>query len=216
MALGDRLRALPTLNGALPGFDADLAAATPQLQFAHWLQVAIAAGVAEPHAMTLSTLAPDGSPDARVLILKDVDARGWHFATSMLSQKGRQLADDARAALTFYWPLLGQQIRLRGHAVYLGAAISAADFRARGSGARAIAMLDRQSSVMADPAALEAAIADGRQRLEADPEAVTPAWAVFALVPDVVEFWQGDSERRHTRLQYIATADGWIRRRLWP
>lgn len=101
---------------------------TPHESFKLWFHEAVAAGVREPHAMTVSTVDNQGYPDARVLILKNVDSRGWHFAVKRNSPKGKQLAENPRAALTFYWPQVARQVRLRGRAVELSEEESAADY----------------------------------------------------------------------------------------
>jgi pyridoxamine 5'-phosphate oxidase len=210
------LRGLRALTGPFEPFDPATAAATPQEEFLAWLGLAIASGTAEPHAMTLSTTGEDGLPDSRVLLLKDLDERGWHFATSRNSAKGRQLAADPGAALTFYWPGLGRQVRIRGEAVDLGDGAGAADFRARGLGARAIALLERQSDPLGDPAELEEALERSLADLQSAPDVVSPSWAVYAVRPLSVEFWQGDVARRHVRLVYTRDGEGWTKGALWP
>ncbi len=118
------------------GLPADLYVASlpakPTLLFERWLCEAIDEGVPEPHAMTLSTCDGGGVPDARILILKDVDEQGWWFATSRVSAKGGQLGERPAAALTFYWPLQARQVRVRGPVVTGSPERSAADFLARG------------------------------------------------------------------------------------
>ena len=127
----------------------DLPDAPSQL-FRDWLESAITAGVPEPHAMTLSTVDPDGAPDARVLILKDQIRDDWYFASSSVSAKGRQLQGEHRAALTFYWPGIGRQVRIRGQVESLSAAASGSDFLARGLGARSVAFASTESSPLED------------------------------------------------------------------
>jgi pyridoxamine 5'-phosphate oxidase len=210
------LRSLKALAGPFEPFDPAEAAATPQEEFLAWLGLAIASGAAEPHAMTVSTLGEDGLPDARLLLLKDLDHRGWHFATSRRSAKGRQLAADPRAALTFYWPGLGRQVRIRGEAVDLGKEAGAADFRARGLGARAVALLERQSDPLPDPAELGRAVERRLADLESAPDTISHSWAVYAVRPLTVEFWQADVARRHIRLLYTRDGAGWIKGALWP
>ena len=199
------LRQLPSLAGPLPDFDPATAADTPQAQFVAWLQDAIGAGILEPHAMTLGSVDADGRPDARVLILKDLDARGWHFATSRYSPKGRQLAACPNVTLTFYWPALGRQIRICGIAINQGPDAAAADFQARSPEARANAALARQSQVMAGDGNAAGEVSD-----------VSAGWAVFAVEPSLVEFWQGRTDRRHIRLRYGLVAGHWARDQLWP
>lgn len=210
------LRGLKALIGPYEPFNPDEAAETPEQQFLNWLETAVAAGVPEPHAMTLSTVDEDGSPDARVLTLKDLSAAGWCFATSRMSAKGKQLTARPQAALTFYWTSLGRQVRVRGTVVDLGPEVGAADFLARSSSARAVALLERQSRVLEADETLDSALAGAEARIDADPDAVASSWAVYLLTPATVEFWQGDCGRRHTRLQYVQGGESWIKRRLWP
>jgi pyridoxamine 5'-phosphate oxidase len=212
----EKLRALKSLAGPFPGFDPATAPADPRALFAVWLNEALAAGVREPHAMTLSTVDEAGCPDARVLILKTVDDDGWHFATGRLSRKGRHIDSSPKAALTFYWQPLGRQVRLRGPVRDMGSAARDADFRAKPPGSRAAALLARQSDVLSGNDEFERAIARQRARVAEDPGIVAPDWAVYALDPTEVEFWQGDEQRRHIRLRYRRHAAAWIRERLWP
>lgn len=212
----DQLRALKALAGPLPSFDPDMAPDAPKDLFAEWLREAIAAGVPEPHAMTVSTIDAHGAPDARMLILKNLDERGWHFAGTSNGPKGRQIALNPHVALTFYWPKLGRQVRIRGMALATDGVESRADFRARSTGARAAALLCRQSEKLGSPAELDAALGQQQKRLAEDPELVAPDWTVFVVMPHAVEFWQGDTERRHVRLCYRRDKSGWIRDRLWP
>ena len=114
MTVRDLLRGLPVFDRPLPAFDTESVPGEPSALFLSWLHEAIDAGVSEPHAMTLSTVDADGRPDARVLILKDVDADGWQFATAATSAKGAQLAASTHAALSFHWREQGRQVRVRG------------------------------------------------------------------------------------------------------
>lgn len=214
--LRDKLRALKSLAGPFLAFDPATAPDDPRDLFSTWLDAAIDAGIREPHAMTLSTVDGDGYPDARVLILKNLDEKGWHFATTRTSPKGRQIEASLRAALTFYWQPLGRQVRIRGAIANLGTAAGNADFRARPVGARVAALLARQSDVLDSDEELARALERQQRRVEQDPEQVAPDWAVYAVVPASVEFWQGDTQRRHIRLRYRRSDRGWTRERLWP
>jgi pyridoxamine 5'-phosphate oxidase len=209
------LRSLPVFAGVLTGFETDDAPARPQTLFESWLRDAVEAGVREPHAMTVSTVAPDG-PDARVVILKDVDADGWWFASSSASAKGRELADRPGAALTFYWPEIARQVRIRGRVRTGTAEQGARDFTARGSAARAVALAGHESDALDGRAECLAAIDAAQQRLAADPALVPATWTVYLVVAATVEFWQADKDRAHHRLQYRAVDGGWERTLLWP
>lgn len=210
------LRVLPTLEGPFQAFDIETCASTPKEQFLWWLGDAIAAGVLEPHAMTVSTCDEDGYPDARVLILKDLNETGWHFALDRASPKGRHLTRLARAALTFYWSKTGRQVRLRGPVAEIDRASSEDDFRHRPLGSRAAALVGRQSEILSSASDLDAALAVQYARLEREPDLILKSWTVFALSPVAVEFWQGDSQRRHSRVRYFKEGDGWRKEALWP
>lgn len=210
------LRGLPVFAGDLPVFDPAAAPPDPRSLFTEWLRTAIDRGVAEPHVMVLSTVDPDGRPSSRALILKDVDAAGWQFASSSASRKGRELAGAPHAALSFYWQPLGRQVRVRGSVRSLGPAASARDFRARSAGSRVESLAGRQSEPLADPAEHAAAVRQAAARLAADPDLVPPEWTLYAVAPDEVEFWQADRGRRHVRLRYARRDGGWHRELLWP
>ena len=111
------LRNLPTLTGVAPDLAGSTLPTDPVTLFLQWLATAVAAGVEEPHAMTLSTVDGDGAPDARVVILKDVDEGGWAFASTKSSVKGVQLRATPRASLTFWWQPLVRSVRVRGKVV---------------------------------------------------------------------------------------------------
>jgi pyridoxamine 5'-phosphate oxidase len=212
----DDLRTIKSLAGPLPDFDIAHAPEDPRELFVEWLRRAIEANVREPHAMTLSTVDDEGRPDARVLILKNVDDRGWHFATTSTGPKGRQLARAPYAALTFYWPALGRQIRIRGKVIYASTEESAEDFRERSAGARAIALTTRQSDVLTSRDCLDGAIVAQAARLDRDPGTAAPHWSLFTVIADEIEFWQGREDRRHQRLRYRRQNENWISEELWP
>ncbi|MCX4815745.1 pyridoxal 5'-phosphate synthase [Streptomyces sp. NBC_01239] len=210
------LRDVEVFAGELPVFDPLIAPDTPAELFTEWLLGALEAGVREPHAMTVSTAGADGSPTARTLILKGVGPDGWRFASDGGSVKARDLAQRPFAALTFYWSPLARQVRVRGPVVAADAEDSAADFRARSTGARAEALVGRQSQPLADLAQRDAAVKESLERLEDEPDLVAPGWTLHAVRPESVEFWQGDKERRHTRLVYVREVEGWRKQLLWP
>ncbi|HEX8510049.1 MAG TPA: pyridoxal 5'-phosphate synthase [Propionibacteriaceae bacterium] len=199
----------------LPTFDISAAPEEPVALFLDWLRHAIDAGVPEPHAVTLSTLDEHDAPDARVLILKDIDRTGWYFASSARSAKGVQLAQHPQAALSSYWPLLGRQIRVRGVVRDAGSKAADVDFLARSLDARAEALLGRQSQGRADGEDGSVQLAEARLRLEADPDLVASSWRLYVLQPHEVEFWQAAATRRHTRLRYRDDGGSWMRQELW-
>jgi pyridoxamine 5'-phosphate oxidase len=210
------LRSLPVFDVKLPQFDLDDLPADPVTLFVRWLLAAIEDGVPEPHVMALATADAQGQPSARALICKDVQPSGhWYFASSSGSRKGRELAENPQAALAFYWPGQGRQIRITGPVAPAAAERSAADFLARSPQARAEALVARQSQVLDDPIRAAAEIRVAEARLEALPDLVAPDWTLYGVAAEQVEFWQADEQRRHTRLRYQRTGDGWTRHRLW-
>ena len=129
--LRDRLRALPDFPADLPVFDSSVVPNDPVALFVEWLDEALAAGVLQPHAATLSTGGPTGHVTARTLILKDIVDGQWVFAGARSTRKGVDLAANPFAALTFYWPARGRQIRITGEVEELGSDVAAADWAAR-------------------------------------------------------------------------------------
>jgi pyridoxamine 5'-phosphate oxidase len=201
------LRGWPSFPEQLPDFDPAGAPAEPHELFLDWLHEA-GEQVLAPHAVTLSTVDDEGAPDARVVILKDVDGTGFFVATSADSPKGVQLGKDARAALTFFWPGRGRQVRVRGSAEPCDPEVSARDFRERSPDSRTEAFIGHQSEVLADPAELAEAAELARRRVDADPDLVAPGWTRYRVVPSEVEFWQARHDRRHVRLRYRRGGSG--------
>jgi pyridoxamine 5'-phosphate oxidase len=216
LTIRDRLRTLRVFDRPLPDFDAGTAPDEPASLFASWLGEAVDAKVVEPHVMTLSTVDPQGRPDARVVLLRDVGADGWRFTASATGAKGAQLAANPQAALSFYWREQGRQVRLRGRVAAAAPSASAADFLGQSEGSRIADLVGRQSTVLADPAELARGMAAARQRVADDPGLVAPDYTVYVLTPAEVEFWQGDHQRQHIRLRYRRADAGWVTERLWP
>ncbi|MFJ5264381.1 pyridoxal 5'-phosphate synthase [Streptomyces sp. NPDC088387] len=200
----------------LPVFDPESAPADPLPLFTTWFAEAVEAGQPEPHTMSLATSDETGRADVRTVILHGADARGWSFATHVTSRKGRHLTDCPYAALGFYWPLLGRQIRVRGPVTAGTPEESRADLHARSTGALAAALTGRQSETLASLEELNRASETSWTRASADPATPAPTWTLYRLHPDEVEFFQGDEARRHVRLTYGREGERWNRRLLWP
>lgn len=184
--------------------------------FTEWFAEAVAAGQREPHAMSLATSDADGHPDVRIVMLHGADADGWAFATHATSRKGGQLAARPYAALAFYWPALGRQVRVRGPVTAAPAQESQGDLHARSTGALAAALTGRQSEVLGSVEELAQASHAAWERAQQEPDAPVPSWTLYRLRPDEVEFFQGDGRRQHVRLNYRRREGAWAKELLWP
>ncbi|MBQ0847310.1 pyridoxal 5'-phosphate synthase [Streptomyces sp. BH-SS-21] len=211
------LRAQRVWDTELPDFAPAAAPAGPLPLFEQWFAEAVAAGQVEPHTMSLATADAEGLPDVRTVMLHGADQEGWHFASHAGSRKGRHLAARPYAALGFYWPAQGRQIRVRGPVTVAPPEVARADLHARSTGALASALVGRQSEVLHSYEELERASDAAWDRARREPDASAPSWTVYVLAPDEVEFFQGDARRRHVRLTYRRREDGtWRKDLLWP
>jgi pyridoxamine 5'-phosphate oxidase len=196
--------------------DAD-ALPDPFEQFRVWLGEAHAAGIKQPNAMTLSTVDPDGKPDARMVLLKGLDDRGLVFYTNRTSPKGRQMAANPQAALTFYWDTLERQVRVHGRVEWTSDDESDEYFRSRPRGSQLGAIVSEQSSVIDGRDGLEQALADLDARTGDRPLQRPPEWGGYRVIPVSFEFWQGRPNRLHDRIRYRReNEDAWTRERLAP
>lgn len=170
----------------------------------------------EVNAMTLATTGKDGKPSARIVLLKGVDSRGFVFFTNYESRKGRELEENANAALVFYWPSQERQVCVAGVTKKLPVEESRRYFESRPRGSRIGAWASRQSQPVTDRKELESRWAEAEGRF---PETVPMPdyWGGYVLAPERVEFWQGRPSRMHDRFCYTAQPDGgWKIERLSP
>lgn len=190
---------------------------SPFLQFADWWQQAIESEIDEVNAMTLATASLEAVPSARIVLLKGYDENGFVFYTNYESAKGRELAENPKASLLFFWKELERQIRITGIVEKVSAAESDEYFLSRPTGSQIGAWASPQSHVIENRSWLEKQVKMLEEKFST--EAVTrPAhWGGYRVKPVIIEFWQGRSSRLHDRLQYSLQENGsWKIERLAP
>lgn len=193
--------------------------ADPIRQFAAWYAEARAAGIPLAEACSVASVSPDGRPSARMVLLKATDERGFVFATSYASRKGRELDGSSCAALLFYWHALGRQVRIEGAVERVTPEESDAIFLARPRASRISALASRQSEPLADRAELEARVEELERELEGREVERPDFWGGYRVVPEEIEFWQHDDNRLHHRFIYRRAGegrDGWTMEGLQP
>ena len=202
---------------ALASLDITDVVADPIEQFRHWFANAAESLITEPNAMTIATIGADGAPDARVVLLKGVDARGFTFFTDYRSRKGQDLEAHPQAALVFFWQELERQVRIRGTVVKLSAEESGAYYESRPRGSRIGAWASEQSRVICDRSVLESRVREVEARFPGETAPpLPPHWGGFLVQPAQVEFWQGRQSRLHDRLRYRLDDGAWVVERLSP
>ena len=195
--------------------DENASAPDPLLQFQHWFDQALAAQLPEPNAMTLATVGANGRPSTRVVLIKEVDARGFVWYTNYDSRKGRELAHLSYAALQFHWVELERVVRIEGRVDKTSDEQSDAYYASRPLDSRLGAWASPQSQVIASRGLLVTAAAKAAAQHLLNPPR-PPHWGGYRLVPDTYEFWQGRRSRLHDRLRYRLEAGAWVRERLAP
>jgi pyridoxamine 5'-phosphate oxidase len=189
---------------------------SPFVQWHRWYDQAAEAGVAEPNAMTVSTVDSDGLPDGRVVLARSIDDRGLVFFTNYQSAKGIQIEGHPRAAATFAWLDLHRQVRVRGSVERVSDKESDDYFTDRPRESQIGAWASPQSQVLVDRTDLDARIEDVARRFAGAAVPRPEHWGGYRIVADTFEFWQGRPSRLHDRFRYVLTAQGWTITRLAP
>ena len=199
----DQASRLPAPEDPIPLFEA-------------WMAEAAISEPNDPNAVCLATTTPDGRPSARMVLLKDVDARGFVFYTNLDSAKGRQLAASGKAALLFHWKSLRRQVRVRGTVSAVSDAEADAYWATRARPAQLGAWASQQSQPLPDRLAFEKAIAAYGLKFGLGKAPRPPHWSGFRITPSHIEFWRDRAFRLHERLVFEAAPGGWTTSRLYP
>ena len=195
-----------------------IAADEPFRLFAGWLTEATASEPRDPTAMTLATIDADGVPNARMVLLKGADERGFVFYTNMDSQKGRELDARPKAALVFHWKSSSRQVRVRGDVERVTDAEADAYFASRPKQAQIGAWASKQSAPLESRLAFEKAVARFTAKFAIGTVPRPPFWTGYRIVPSVMEFWHDRPYRLHDRVEFRRKAPdgGWTKTRLYP
>jgi len=188
----------------------------PLLQFKKWMAEAIKAEALEPNAMCLSTLGEDGFPNARIVLLKDLD-EGFVFFTNYQSRKGIELEKHSKASLTFFWPEIERQVRVMGNVTKISSEQSEAYFLSRPYSSQIGAWASPQSQEISGREILDSLQTEVEKKFLESPITRPPHWGGYRLLPHRIEFWQGRPSRLHDRLCFDKEGSSdWKVRRLAP
>ena len=184
--------------------------------FARWMDDAIGAEFIEPRAMTLATVASNGRPSARQVLLKEHGESGFIFYTNYESRKADELNQNPNASAVLWWDKLYRQIRIEGSVQVLSKEQSDDYFATRPRGSQISARASPQSKVIDSFHSLQTRVTELEIQFEGEDVPRPDFWGGYRLVPDCIEFWQGRQDRLHERLRYCLQAEIWILERLGP
>jgi pyridoxamine 5'-phosphate oxidase len=188
----------------------------PIRQFSHWFAEAMETQVLDPNAMSIASVAADGQPSLRTVLLKYYDASGFVFYTNLESRKSREIIANPRVALLFYWAELSRQVRITGIASHTSAAENLRYFLTRPRDSQIGAWVSAQSSVISSRSLIENKFMELRLKFAAGEVPLPSFWGGYRVQPATIEFWQAGEHRLHDRFLYSRSSAGWSIERLAP
>lgn len=188
----------------------------PLIQFSTWFEQAVQADLEEVNAMTLATVGANGTPSARIVLLKDLEDNGFIFYTNYESNKGRELAANPNASLVFFWPVLQRQVRINGLVEKVSTETAENYFQSRPIGSQFGAWASPQSQVITDRKVLEQNLQSVVDKYKDQTIPKPPHWGGYKVIPTLIEFWQGRASRLHDRILYTKVGEEWKIERLAP
>jgi len=189
----------------------------PYALFEHWQQQAIDCALADPTAMVVATVGPDGQPSQRIVLLKHLDEHGFVFFTNYGSRKARELAENEKVSLLFPWHPLERQVKVCGRAAKVSLAESVSYFASRPRDSQLAAWASQQSRAITSRQFLMTQLAHMKEKFAEGHVPLPDFWGGIRVIPHELEFWQGGANRLHDRFQYLLQSDGtWTIKRLAP
>lgn len=197
-------------------FDESHVLKNPIVQFKMWFDEAVLSKIEEPNAMTLATASSEGVPNARIVLLKEYDKKGFVFYTNYESQKGKELEKNNSAVILFFWKELVRQVRIKGNVQKISEEESREYFQSRPRESQLGAWASKQSSSIPDRKFLEDKFNSLVKKFEGKEIPLPPYWGGYRLFPSEIEFWQGRESRLHDRILYRLIENEWKINRLSP
>ncbi len=188
----------------------------PFALFEQWMEDAVGREINDPNAMSLATVDADGMPSARIVLLKQLDERGFVFYTNRESRKGLALAAHPVAALCFHWKTLRRQVRIEGMVVKVDDKESDAYYNSRPVGSRIGAWASQQSRPLESRSVLAGRVAALEKEYEGQDIPRPAYWGGYRVIPKRIEFWHDGAFRLHTRLVYTRNGNGWVKEMIYP
>ena len=198
------------------GLERENLADDPFDQFEKWMAQFLELGLADPTAMTVATVAPDGQPSQRIVLLKHVDRSGFVFYTNYSSRKAKEIDANPKISLHFPWHAVERQVKVCGVAEKVSAAESLRYFTSRPKGSQLAAFASPQSKVISSRSLLLNEFERLKQKFREGEIPLPDFWGGYRVVPSEIEFWQGGQNRLHDRFRYTRSADTWEIDRLAP
>lgn len=205
----------PALSGEYPDFNTEAAPADPFETFYEWFEQAVEAEVMEPGAFVYSTADGEGAPSARIVNLRDMPSGHFIIGSNSESRKGKDIEENADAAMTFYWREVGRQVRITGRVDVASEEENRADFLRRNPTSKALSLIAKQSSELSSMKELDRNMQEALNLVAADPTAYR-TWTLYKVRPSEMEFFQARKNLAHIRLRYERTDEGWKKALLWP
>lgn len=217
MSLISKIRCAFTLGqGVLIENEALKKTEDPFAFFNGWLEQAEKNGIVLPESMSISTCSPEGRPSSRMVLLKEVDKKGFVFFTNYGSRKANELEANPYAALLFHWNILQRQVRIEGRIERISKEESNAYFQSRGRGSRIGAWASHQSEELDDRETLVQRVKHFEEKFAGKEVPLPDFWGGYRVIPEKIEFWQGKADRLHDRFVYQPVNNEWKMTRLNP